>query len=147
MIDAKTIGMILQVSPLGITELVVGMNEDVKHSPEGFNTSEEASASPSQSCYVVTQIGIGALYGMRVTFVGHISHVASNKVHPQICNPAICVVPLCLYGAIYHFLYLFRLDCVIHSIGNDLTWFTAYHRHDVRIYPFFVAFSFPYEPI
>jgi len=147
MVNALTVGVFEHVLQFRITEPIVRMNENIKYGTQGFHTAEKAAASAAQPRYVVTQISIGTFYVVRVAFVLHIPFMTANKVYAQITAASVCIIFLCLHRTLNHPLYHGCINRVVHSICHDLAGCPAYHRHDVRVYAFFVSFALANVPI
>ena len=116
---------------------VIGLHKNSKNSLEILHLSRETPAAPRQRWDIMAQISIDTLYGKGVIFVVDIEDMLSWKDHIQIPAVSIRTIEFRIRSCIDHSLNCPGHFVPAHGMAQDLSRFSAHHRHNIDVLPGF----------
>ena len=125
------------VTVLVLPKTIISMNKDSEDRLKILQLSRKTPAPPGQGRDIMAQISIDAFHREGVIFVVNVKDMFSRKDHIQIPAVPVCAVYFRLGSRVYH--PLDRPGCLIpaYNMPHNLPGFSAYHRHNVNIFPGF----------
>ena len=124
----KTIAIFLEA------KTVISSNENSQNRLKIFQFSRKASAAPCQCWNIMAQISIDTLNRERVILIVDIEDMPSWKDYIQIPIVSIGTIPFRLRSCIHHLLDRPGGFVPAYNMTHNLTWLSAYHRHNVDIF-------------
>ncbi len=122
---------------------IVSINKHLYHRLQGFQCPSEATASSCQQRDVMAQISVYTFNCVRITFVCHVSDVFTWIYDIQIANIPIRTIGFRLRRLIDDALYAKSAFVSCHLKTQNLSWVSAYHRHQIDVFSCFgMGFAF-----
>ena len=113
---------------------VISSNKNSQNSLKIFQFSRKASAAPCQCWNIMAQISIDTLNRERVILIVDIEDMPPWKDYIQIPIVSIGTIPFRLRSCIHHLLNRPGGFAPAYHVTHNLTWLSAYHRHNVDIF-------------